>query len=159
VRAPGLQAQQQPQCWPVCAAELVKQAVEEDNAGNYQRALELYKQGLDWFQTHMKFEKNPHSRKAITEKAGGPAGNVMAASRHCCPAAWDLQSLNAAPRVAADEGVCPASRGLEGYAGRQAGNARHRKQRCPGNQRAAKSRRRWRRRRGRQGGGLNGREL
>ena len=54
----------------VCfSAELVKQAVEEDNAGNYQRALELYKQGLDWFQTHLKFEKNPHSRKAIMEKA------------------------------------------------------------------------------------------
>lgn len=50
------------------AIALVKEAVEEDNAGHYQRALELYKQALEWFQTHLKFEKNPHSRKAIMEK-------------------------------------------------------------------------------------------
>lgn len=50
------------------AVALVKEAVEEDNAGHYQRALELYKQALEWFQTHLKFEKNPHSRKAIMEK-------------------------------------------------------------------------------------------
>ena len=55
------------------AAEIVKQAVEEDNAGHYPKALELYKQGLEWFTTHLKFEKNPHSRKAITDKVGGRA--------------------------------------------------------------------------------------
>lgn len=47
----------------------MKQAVEADNAGEYARALELYKQGLEWFTTHLKFEKNPHSKKAITDKA------------------------------------------------------------------------------------------
>lgn len=58
------------------AAELVKQAVEEDNAQNYEKALTLYKQGLEWFTTHLKFEKNPHSRKAIQDKARSSSSSI-----------------------------------------------------------------------------------
>ncbi|KDD74938.1 AAA+ ATPase [Helicosporidium sp. ATCC 50920] len=50
------------------AIELVKQATEEDNAGNYAKAFQLYMNALDYFTTHLKYEKNPSAKKAITTK-------------------------------------------------------------------------------------------
>ncbi|XP_011046276.1 PREDICTED: vacuolar protein sorting-associated protein 4B-like isoform X2 [Populus euphratica] len=50
------------------AIEYVKQAVQEDNAGNYSKAFPLYKNALEYFRTHLKYEKNPKIREAITQK-------------------------------------------------------------------------------------------
>ena len=49
-------------------AEYVKEAVQEDTAGNYAKALELYKIALEYFSTHLKYEKNPRARDAIIAK-------------------------------------------------------------------------------------------
>jgi vacuolar protein-sorting-associated protein 4 len=50
------------------AIEYVKQAVQEDNAGNYSKAFPLYTNALEYFRTHLKYEKNPKIREAITQK-------------------------------------------------------------------------------------------
>jgi vacuolar protein-sorting-associated protein 4 len=50
------------------AIEYVKQAVQEDNAGNYVKAFPLYMNALEYFKTHLKYEKNPKIREAITAK-------------------------------------------------------------------------------------------
>ncbi|GJN09730.1 hypothetical protein PR202_ga27761 [Eleusine coracana subsp. coracana] len=50
------------------AIEYVKQAVQEDNAGNYSRAFTLYMNALEYFKTHLKYDKNPKMREAITAK-------------------------------------------------------------------------------------------
>ncbi|XP_076903893.1 protein SUPPRESSOR OF K(+) TRANSPORT GROWTH DEFECT 1-like [Bidens hawaiensis] len=50
------------------AIEYVKQAVHHDNAGNYTQAFPLYMNALDYFKTHLKYEKNPKIREAITHK-------------------------------------------------------------------------------------------
>ncbi|XP_074268157.1 protein SUPPRESSOR OF K(+) TRANSPORT GROWTH DEFECT 1-like isoform X2 [Silene latifolia] len=50
------------------AIEYVKQAVTEDNAGNYAKAFPLYMNALEYFKTHLKYEKNPKIRDAITQK-------------------------------------------------------------------------------------------
>ncbi|KAE8700211.1 Protein SUPPRESSOR OF K(+) TRANSPORT GROWTH DEFECT 1 [Hibiscus syriacus] len=50
------------------AVEYVKQAVQEDNAGNYSKAFPLYMNALECFKTHLKYEKNPKIREAITQK-------------------------------------------------------------------------------------------
>eukprot|EP00238_Polyblepharides_amylifera_P002987 CAMPEP_0196589196 /NCGR_PEP_ID=MMETSP1081-20130531/62963_1 /TAXON_ID=36882 /ORGANISM="Pyramimonas amylifera, Strain CCMP720" /LENGTH=447 /DNA_ID=CAMNT_0041911927 /DNA_START=203 /DNA_END=1546 /DNA_ORIENTATION=+ len=50
------------------AIQFVKQAVEDDNAGNYESAFSNYMHALDYFQTHLKYEKNPRSKEAITKK-------------------------------------------------------------------------------------------
>ncbi|CAN6808463.1 unnamed protein product [Brassica oleracea] len=50
------------------AIEYVKQAVQEDNAGNYNKAFPLYMNALEYFKTHLKYEKNPKIREAITQK-------------------------------------------------------------------------------------------
>ncbi|KAI4304734.1 hypothetical protein MLD38_040208 [Melastoma candidum] len=50
------------------AIEYVKQAVVEDNAGNYAKAFPLYMNALEYFKTHLKYEKNPKIREAITLK-------------------------------------------------------------------------------------------
>ncbi|RYQ97827.1 hypothetical protein Ahy_B08g093901 isoform B [Arachis hypogaea] len=50
------------------AIEYVKQAVQEDNAGNYAKAFPLYMNALEYFKTHLKYEKNPKIREAITQK-------------------------------------------------------------------------------------------
>ncbi|CAH8263904.1 unnamed protein product [Arabidopsis lyrata] len=50
------------------AIEYVKQAVHEDNAGNYNKAFPLYMNALEYFKTHLKYEKNPKIREAITQK-------------------------------------------------------------------------------------------
>lgn len=46
----------------------VKQAVEEDTAGNYAKAFTLYMNALEYFKTHLKYEKNPKLKEAITQK-------------------------------------------------------------------------------------------
>ena len=50
------------------AVQLVNQAVAEDDAGNYPKAFHLYKSSLDYFQTHLKYEKNPKIKSTVTEK-------------------------------------------------------------------------------------------
>ncbi|XP_042432245.1 protein SUPPRESSOR OF K(+) TRANSPORT GROWTH DEFECT 1-like isoform X2 [Zingiber officinale] len=50
------------------AIEYVKQAVQEDNAGNYVKAFPLYMNALEYFRTHLKYEKNPKIKEAITHK-------------------------------------------------------------------------------------------
>ncbi|GLT48739.1 hypothetical protein SLA2020_223470 [Shorea laevis] len=50
------------------AIEYVKTAVQEDNAGNYAKAFPLYMNALEYFKTHLKYEKNPKIREAITQK-------------------------------------------------------------------------------------------
>lgn len=51
------------------AIELVKAAVEADTAGNYEQALKLYLNSLEYFEAHLKFEKNPSAKKMIMAKA------------------------------------------------------------------------------------------
>jgi vacuolar protein-sorting-associated protein 4 len=50
------------------AIEYVKAAVAEDEAGNYEKALQNYKAALEYFQAHLKYEKNPRSAEAIKAK-------------------------------------------------------------------------------------------
>ncbi|KAF6165989.1 hypothetical protein GIB67_012886 [Kingdonia uniflora] len=50
------------------AIEYVKQAVHEDNQGNYSNAFPLYMNALEYFKTHLKYEKNPKIKEAITQK-------------------------------------------------------------------------------------------
>ncbi|WOL02821.1 protein SUPPRESSOR OF K(+) TRANSPORT GROWTH DEFECT 1 [Canna indica] len=50
------------------AIEYVKQAVKEDNDGNYVKAFPLYMHALEYFRTHLKYEKNPKIKEAITQK-------------------------------------------------------------------------------------------
>ena len=50
------------------AIEYVKQAVQEDNAGNYAKAFPLYMNALEYFKTHLEYEKNPKIKEAITQK-------------------------------------------------------------------------------------------
>ena len=44
--------------------------MQEDQNNNYDKAFELYKIALEYFSTHLKYEKNPRSRAAIQEKVG-----------------------------------------------------------------------------------------
>ncbi|XP_065625476.1 protein SUPPRESSOR OF K(+) TRANSPORT GROWTH DEFECT 1-like isoform X2 [Quercus suber] len=50
------------------AIEYVKQAVQEDDAGNYSKAFPFYMNALEYFRTHLKYEKNPKIKEAITQK-------------------------------------------------------------------------------------------
>ncbi|CAD7704373.1 unnamed protein product [Ostreobium quekettii] len=50
------------------AIEFAKVAVQEDEAGNFEKAINHYLNALDYFKTHLKYEKNESSRQAITAK-------------------------------------------------------------------------------------------
>eukprot|EP01024_Parvocaulis_polyphysoides_P061054 TRINITY_DN6723_c0_g2_i1.p1 TRINITY_DN6723_c0_g2~~TRINITY_DN6723_c0_g2_i1.p1 ORF type:complete len:439 (-),score=108.31 TRINITY_DN6723_c0_g2_i1:387-1703(-) len=50
------------------ATEIVKQAVEADSAEKYDEAFSLYMKALEYFTTHLKYEKNPKAKEAITAK-------------------------------------------------------------------------------------------
>ncbi|CAM6039257.1 unnamed protein product [Sphagnum compactum] len=92
------------------AIDFVRQAVAEDNAGNYAKAFPLYMNALEYFKTHLKYEKNPKIKEAITQKfteylrraeeiravldeggSQGPTGNgdAMVANRKMKPGAKD----------------------------------------------------------------------
>eukprot|EP00968_Pinguiococcus_pyrenoidosus_P012205 scaffold1059_cov222-Pinguiococcus_pyrenoidosus.AAC.1 len=51
--------------------ELVKEAVEADNKQEYERALVLYKQSLDYFINSLKYEKNPAVRETVSQRVVG----------------------------------------------------------------------------------------
>jgi vacuolar protein-sorting-associated protein 4 len=51
--------------------EKATQAVQEDEAGNYDKALTLYLASLDYFKTYLKYEKNEKIKQTITEKVRG----------------------------------------------------------------------------------------
>ncbi|KAL0007999.1 hypothetical protein SO802_009501 [Lithocarpus litseifolius] len=48
------------------AIEYVKQVVQEDDVGNYSNAFPLYMNALEYFRAHLKYEKNPKNKEAIT---------------------------------------------------------------------------------------------
>uniref|UniRef100_A0A9I9DNV4 Protein SUPPRESSOR OF K(+) TRANSPORT GROWTH DEFECT 1 n=2 Tax=Cucumis melo TaxID=3656 RepID=A0A9I9DNV4_CUCME len=50
------------------AIKMVKEAVQEDNAGNYAKAFPIYMEALENFKTVLKYEKNPEIKEAITLK-------------------------------------------------------------------------------------------
>ncbi|MED6222378.1 Vacuolar protein sorting-associated protein 4B [Stylosanthes scabra] len=50
------------------AIEYVKQAVQEDNVGNYAKAFPLYMNALEYFKTCLKYEPNLKIREAIQDK-------------------------------------------------------------------------------------------
>ncbi|KAL1345571.1 protein SUPPRESSOR OF K(+) TRANSPORT GROWTH DEFECT 1 [Arachis hypogaea] len=50
------------------AIEYVKQAVQEDNAGNYAKAFPLYMNALEYFKTYLKYEPNLKMREAVQDK-------------------------------------------------------------------------------------------
>lgn len=51
--------------------EYAKQAVKEDDAGNYSKAFQLYMNALEYFHTQLKYEKNPQVEKIIRQKSMG----------------------------------------------------------------------------------------
>ncbi|KAK4764252.1 hypothetical protein SAY87_013690 [Trapa incisa] len=48
--------------------EYFKQAVHEDNEGNYARVFSLYMNALDYFKTRLKYKKNPKIGENIDQK-------------------------------------------------------------------------------------------
>ncbi|XWS75334.1 hypothetical protein CRYUN_Cryun01aG0077500 [Craigia yunnanensis] len=50
------------------ATEYIKQAVNEDDAGKYSKAFRLYMNALEYFKTHLKYEKNLKIREAIMQR-------------------------------------------------------------------------------------------
>lgn len=53
------------------AVEIVKQAIAADQAGDYEKALPLYKRALEYFMTGMKYERNPAARDTIKLRVDG----------------------------------------------------------------------------------------
>lgn len=53
------------------AVEIVKQAIDYDNLGEYEKALQLYQKSLEYFITGLKYEQNPASKKIISDKVVG----------------------------------------------------------------------------------------
>ncbi|KAJ6900825.1 hypothetical protein NC652_026807 [Populus alba x Populus x berolinensis] len=51
--------------------EYAKQAVKEDDTGNYSKAFQLYMNALEYFQAQLKYEKNQQIEKTIRERCLG----------------------------------------------------------------------------------------
>lgn len=53
------------------AVEIVTQAIAADHAGDYEKALPLYKRSLEYFMTGLKYEKNPAAQATIKQRVDG----------------------------------------------------------------------------------------
>lgn len=53
------------------AIEVVNKAIENDTAGEYEKAYQLYYQALELFMLALKWEKNVKSKETIRAAAGG----------------------------------------------------------------------------------------
>lgn len=52
------------------AIDTVKNAIEHDNAGEYEKAYQTYYSALELFMLALKWEKNPKSKELIRSKTG-----------------------------------------------------------------------------------------
>jgi vacuolar protein-sorting-associated protein 4 len=52
------------------AIDIVKKAIDHDNAGEYEKAYQLYYSALEMFMLALKWEKNPKAKEMIRAKAG-----------------------------------------------------------------------------------------
>ncbi len=50
------------------AVDIMSQAIQFDNQGEYDKALPLYRRGLEYFMTGLKYEKNPAAKERVMEK-------------------------------------------------------------------------------------------
>ncbi|KAJ2715827.1 Vacuolar protein sorting-associated protein 4, partial [Coemansia spiralis] len=50
------------------AIDIIKKAIAEDTAGNYEEAYGHYKNGIEWFLTAIKYEKNDRQREKLRQK-------------------------------------------------------------------------------------------
>ncbi len=67
------------------AIDFAKQAVTEDEAANYEKALQLYLSSLEYFKTYLKYEKNEKCREAVMVKASpGAPGSPRSRSSSWC---------------------------------------------------------------------------
>lgn len=57
--------------------ELIKEATVHDSSRQFDEALEKYQKGVEYLVTHLKYEKNERSKKAITEKVDGYLTRAM----------------------------------------------------------------------------------
>lgn len=53
------------------AVEIVKDAINMDNNGEYKKALELYSRALEFFVVGLKYEQNPSAKKMILDRVAG----------------------------------------------------------------------------------------
>lgn len=53
------------------ATEIVKQAIEADNAQDYDKALPLYRRALEYYMTGIKYETNAVAKKTIMDRVAG----------------------------------------------------------------------------------------
>jgi len=53
------------------AVEIVRQAIDADNIGEYEKALGLYKRSLELFMLGMKYEQNPTAKKLLADRVEG----------------------------------------------------------------------------------------
>ncbi|TFJ80315.1 hypothetical protein NSK_008345, partial [Nannochloropsis salina CCMP1776] len=53
------------------AIEIVKQAIDADQKGEYENALGYYKKSLDYFMAGLKYEKNPATKATIQARVEG----------------------------------------------------------------------------------------
>jgi hypothetical protein len=67
--------------------DFAKQAVEEDEQGNYEKAVQLYLASLEYFKTYLKYEKNQKAKEAIMGKVSRvwptQVGSAHEACLHC----------------------------------------------------------------------------
>lgn len=80
------------------AITIVKKAIEEDTAGNYEVAYQQYYQALECFMLALKWEKNPRMKESIRAKAGEYMERAEKLKRH-------LNESKGAPKKAAKVGV------------------------------------------------------
>lgn len=76
------------------AIDFAKQAVTEDEAGQYDKALQLYLASLEYFKTYLKYEKNEKCREAVMSKVGGWA--VAVVTRAGAPSVRGVREANCA---------------------------------------------------------------
>lgn len=67
---------------PQKAITIVKKAIEEDTAGNYEVAYQQYYQALECFMLALKWEKNPKMKESIRAKAGEYMERAEKLKRH-----------------------------------------------------------------------------
>jgi hypothetical protein len=99
--------------------ELAKEAVEEDKKQNWQAALDLYKRSLEYFTTHLKYDKNPKSRQMITNKVRQMREASLRGLSHSCHSSHSADvrvagSLGGVPSPVAPNCCSPAAQGVLG---------------------------------------------
>ncbi|KAJ1795470.1 Vacuolar protein sorting-associated protein 4, partial [Coemansia sp. RSA 2399] len=96
------------------AIDIIKKAIAEDTAGNYEEAYKLYINGIEWFFTAIKYEKNEKTKQSVRKRLVEYTDRAEQLKAHIAKARDNQQPVAVGAQPGAKKKAANGSKGGKG---------------------------------------------